>query len=80
MVPSSSFTYITQNIDSDDIMMNVRTVTDLPCCSCEDMCNNPLTCECLKYGRSYSYQKTLITRYNDNPIVECNLKCNCSFR
>jgi hypothetical protein len=77
------FTYIINNIDSDDIMCNSRSVENMKCCDCDDLCDDETKCACLAYGRNYTYQKTLVpAKKNDpnNQVVECNFSCNCSFR
>lgn len=100
--PLQDFTYITENVDSDDFALNARDVSDLPCCSCTDLCDDPKKCECLKHhGQSYSLQGGLLPSNRNSlisssssanassislrkrvpgKIVECNLRCHCSFR
>jgi hypothetical protein len=77
------FTYIINNIDSDDIMCNSRSVENITCCDCEDLCDDETTCACLASGRNYTYQKTLVPAKKNDPnnrVIECNFSCNCSFR
>lgn len=84
--PLQDFTYITENIDSDDFALNERDVSDLPCCQCTDLCDDPEKCACLKKsGKSYSLKGSLLTSSSSSSdvserIVECNLRCDCSFR
>jgi hypothetical protein len=78
-MPFTDYTYITNNIDSDDVILNSRSVDDLPSCSCTGLCDN-FTCECLPDGRNYGYSGELLKRNSSDKIVECNLKCSCSYR
>ena len=81
--PSNQFTYVTENIDSDDLVLNSRSVHNLPCCSCTDMCADATKCECLQSGRNYTVKGGLAPESAGKPfhkIVECNLRCSCSIR
>jgi hypothetical protein len=81
LLPFEDFTYITQNVDSEDFALNIRSVHGLDCCDCTGLCDDIEKCSCLSYGQNYTYSGKLIPYDGiDHKIVECNLKCSCSYR
>jgi hypothetical protein len=80
--PLDNFHYLAGNADSDDIQTGARLVHDMPCCSCEDLCDDASTCKCISGGKNYSMKGELIPycEGNKHKIVECNIRCNCSAR
>jgi hypothetical protein len=75
------FEYITSNVDSDNVVASVQNVEKIPCCSCDGLCNDVNVCACLQaYAqRNYTSHGALIPGA-DKPIIECNMRCNCSIR
>jgi hypothetical protein len=77
---SPDFTYVNSNVDSDEVVSNSRNVDGLACCKCEDLCDDPQQCSCLRQGRNYTYQGMLLNPFAEKQIIECNIKCSCSYR
>lgn len=77
----NGFEYITSNVDSDAVIATPQNVCsdDFQCCDCVGLCNDVNVCACLKAGiqRNYSSKGKLIPG-SDKPLLECNMRCNCS--
>ncbi len=74
------FHYVNFNVDSDEVVSNSRNVDGLSCCECEDLCDDPEQCNCLVQGRNYTYQGMMLNPSIAKKIIECNIKCSCSYR
>ena len=76
-----AFEYITANVDSDHVIATPQNVCsdDFQCCDCVGLCNDINVCACLQaeFQRNYSSSGKLIPGA-DRPIIECNMRCNCS--
>lgn len=91
--PLDNFHYTSTILDSDTVVSNSSSVEDLPCCTCEDSCEEDRNCLCLSSGVNYSFsdaqakpqddssqqQRPLLFNRGDR-IVECNFRCSCSMR
>jgi Pre-SET motif/PHD-like zinc-binding domain len=77
----TGFEYITSNVDSDAVIATPQNVCsdDFQCCDCVGLCNDVNQCACLRveYQRNYSSKGKLIPGA-DRPLLECNMRCNCS--
>ncbi|RYH28300.1 hypothetical protein EON65_12735 [archaeon] len=73
--------YVSNNVDSDDITTNFRNIHNLPCCSCQDLCDDVNVCQCLSNCKSYNYKGELIPYPQPTRLImECNIRCGCSIR
>lgn len=76
----TNFSYISVNLDSDNVIATSQAVTNIDCCHCiGGLCNNVDTCACLNGQRNYTNQGTLISGLK-SPIYECNMRCSCNVR
>ena len=76
----TDFSYISVNLDSDNVLATCQAVMSIKCCNCVGgLCNNADTCACLKDQRNYTNKGTLITGLK-SPIFECNMRCSCNIR
>lgn len=77
----NDFEYFTENVDSDDVIASPQNANEWPCCDCDGVCDNIQLCACLQASqKNYSTSGMLSSKGLLKPIIECNKKCNCSFR
>jgi hypothetical protein len=76
--------YTPVNLDSDEVTVNSRGVivggpVGADCCTCDGLCDDVSSCQCLAYGRNYTFGGGLIPG-TERRILECNFRCTCSIR